>query len=267
MDSRPVEDLISDVVYLFRHRSLLGANGAPGIAFLAKQGKGSVLKRHSLYIIDPSVQSSLVERYRDTRGTPFAVLDDRYESRICGGLHPEPKHTFYQWLLDSRAVSFMSHPQLFRAGKLTPEWAFLRDTDTVDLLTAVKLGWREYRATEKVTQALRALRVRRLDGAVQELGDLAVPTREMMEECPHLDFAYLPVSKTGMWSFLSDIGVLVAPSTTARLRELEALRRIPIEEIDREAVHQLYICLMEAKNRDHRDMRYIMPSCQSNSAH
>jgi hypothetical protein len=102
-----------------------------------------------------------------------------------------------------------------------------------------------------ITLALNELHVRCIDGTVRPFSGLAVPTKELQQECPHLDFADLRVSELGNLKFLAEFGILVAPTTVARLRELEAIFKWSPDIVDREAaVHRIYRALDKADFAD-----------------
>jgi len=252
--TRAHEDIISDAAYLFKHRRLFNENGAPDIAFLVKNGVTSFVCRTSIYIITPALKSGLVSKYRNSPKNPFPVLDDRYETTICCG-NEETTGSFYQWLLLSKNAAFFEHPQLFRSERRTDEWNFLRDADTTDLLIALKLYMKQKAGQlftcDHINLALNELHVRCIDGTIRPFCGLAVPTKELQQECPHLNFADLRVSKLGDLEFLSRFGILVAPTTAARLRELEAIYEWSPDIVDKKAVvHRIYRSLNTVQSAD-----------------
>lgn len=254
LSDRADEDLVTDAAYLFKHRSLLSGSGAPEIFFVVKKD-GELLRRKSrMYIIDPTAKPGLVAKYRDTPGNPFPVLDDRYETVICRG-EEKTTRVFHKWLVRSANSCFTAVPTLVRNAKLTVEWAFLCNTDVTDLLLVVKFHWENHPRPPKLLKAVPELKVRCLDGITRPLGLLAIPTKELLRECPHLDFADLPNPTWENWSFLSEFGVLTTGNTTARLRELQALSNLPLDEFDKEAVHRVYRALSSSSSLDREEIQ------------
>jgi hypothetical protein len=254
--SRLEKDLIADATYLFKHRSKLDSYGSLDI-FFAVHNDGKVVPRRSrrIYLIDPKSEHSVIAKYKDTPGNPFAVLSDGYEASFlengAGRLLPD----FRKWLLRS-STTFATIPDLVCDSKLTPEWTFLRDQNVLDLLYVVRdqLSTTMFPAT-KLFEAVPRLEVRCLDGESRTLGSLAVPTPDLKRHCPHLDFADLPEPTLQDWRFLSQFGVITEQGTTAILRELEALRQISVRDVDASAIRDLY----EALNSDtHRSEDQIL---------
>ncbi|KAK7697413.1 hypothetical protein SLS64_013551 [Diaporthe eres] len=178
---RLVQDLVDDAVYLFEHRSTLDTRGSPGIYFAVhKDGKVIAKRKPRIYTIDPKSKDSVIAKYKDTPGNPFAVLSNRYEARFVENGTSRLFPDFREWLLWSGA--FATIPGLVSNSRLTQEWDFLRGQNVLDLL--------------------------------------------------YVD-----------WKFLSQYGVITELDTTAILRELQALRRISVGEVDASAIRYLYEAL------------------------
>lgn len=255
LSDREDGDLLDDLTYLFDHRSLLKHDGAPRIVFLAQWNGETLRKKTGMYITDPRTVPCLVNKYRDTPGNPFPILDDRYQRAICGD-DDRKIRSFHKWLLRS-ANSFTTVPRLIRKGKLTPEYKFLRDTNVTDLLYAVKFHLKTSRKSpmsQALSDAVPRLKVRCQDGITRRLRGLALPSRELLRECPHLDFADLPgPRRRKRWGFLSKFGVLTSRNTTAVLQELRALSRLALDQVDEVAVHNIYRALSSSRFRDDED--------------
>lgn len=246
---RLVEELVADAMYLFEHKSKLDSFGLPDMYFAVDQD-GETFRQRSprIYVIDPKSKHSVIAKYKDTPGNPFAVLSDEYETAFLNKGMSRSLPEFRGWLLGSRAI-FGTTPDLVRNSKLTPEWEFLRDQNVLDLLYAV----RDHLSTTifpntKLVEAVPRLKVRCLDGESRRLGSLAVPTHDLESHCPHLHFADLPEPTSQDWKFLSEFGVITELNTTAILRELQTLRQISVQDVNRSAVRDLY----EALNTDAR---------------
>lgn len=241
---RSESELVSDAVYMFEHRS--SRQFFPDIFFAAQKDGEVVPKRlQRVYIIDPKSTHSVIAKYKDTPGNPFAVLSNKYETAFLENGKTRLLPDFRKWLLRSNAV-FATIPDLVRNSKLTPEWNFLRDQNVLDLLYVVRnqLPITTFpittSSTTKLIAAVSKLQVRCLDGESRRLSSLAVPTLDLKCHCPHLDFADLPEPTSQNWKFLSQFGVITELDTTAMLRELQALRQIPVEDIDASAIRNLY---------------------------
>lgn len=249
---RSVGDLVDDAVYLFEHRSKLDTYGSPGIYFtFHRDGKFIRKRTPRIYMIDPESKHSVIAKYKDTPGNPFDVLSNEYEAKFVKNGTSRLLPDFREWLL--RSGIFATVPDLVSNSRLTQEWKFLCDQNVLDLLCVV----RDQLSTTlfpvaKLVEAVPRLQVRCLDGESRMLGTLAVPTLDLKRHCPHLDFADLPEPTSQDWNFLSRYGVITELDTTAILRELQALRRISVRDVDASAIRYLY----EALNSDTRRSEY-----------
>lgn len=244
---RSVPGLIDDAVYLFKYRSKLDSADIPDILFaVQKDGKIVAEKLPRVYIIDPKAEYSVIAKYKETPGNPFAVLINEYDAAF----HENDATAFREWVLRSNAT-FATIPDLVRNSSLTPEWRFLRDQNVLDLLYVVRhhLSTTVLPAT-KLVEAVPRLKIRCLDGKSRALGSLAVPTLELRRHCPHLDFADLPEPTLQEWKYLSQFGIITERGTNAILRELQALRQIPVRDIDASTIRDLYEALMSDRWAD-----------------
>ncbi|KAM6516418.1 hypothetical protein FALCPG4_014601 [Fusarium falciforme] len=235
LSDRQPEDLVSDAGYLFKHRHLRPGQGAPEIFFYACNYEASTRRKHQLYIDDRAAKPRLVNKYKHTPRHPFYILDERYVSTICGE-NSAVKEEFKSWLLRSENISAI--PVLISNNYPSPEWVFLRDTNVTDLLLVIEQLWKSNSINTRLFPIVPELQVDCRDGTRRRLGELAIPTPDLLRACPHLPFAALPTPER--WAFLDQFGILTAPNTTARLKELQALARLPIESVDRELVHETY---------------------------
>lgn len=257
LSSRTGKDLVTDAVYLFKHRSQLQEDGPLSIVFTAvRDGKAVRILSGQVYLIDPAAKPSLIAKYKHTAGSPFAVLSDEYETEIGKHGLSGMADVFQHWLLSSTRAVFSTIPTLLRDGKLTAEWSFLRKHNVVDLLQAIRLySERSSFLSPKILKAAAELQVPCQDGSFRSLGLLALPTQELKETCPHLDFARLPDPTLGNWKFLSEFGVITTCSTTARLRELQRLGQLEAEQVDRNAVYEIYQALNSSMSFDWREIQ------------
>lgn len=193
------------------------------------------------YVLDGPATPGLVAKYKDVPQAPFRILDNRYEETICCGSERTTRE-FRKWLLQAR-TRFATVPILVSENDLTLEWFFLRNKSTVDLLLAVKYHLKEQGSFFVLSRAAGRLQVQCLDQVTRELRGLAIPTTDLLQCCPHLHFADLPNPSQVTWKFLSDFGVLVSPTTAARLQELQALREVAVGNISPEDVHDIYRAL------------------------
>lgn len=249
---RSVSELVADAVYLFEQR--FPRQGPPDIFFAVhKNGKVLARRLQRIYVIDPKSRHSVIAKYKDTPGTPFYVLSNEYETAFLENGKSRLLPDFRKWLLRFN-TTFATIPDLVCNSRLTPEWNFLRDQNVLDLLYVVRdqlsstLFSSTTSSTTKLIGAVPKLQARCLDGESRTLGSLAVPTLDLKCHCPHLDFADLPEPTLQNWKFLSRFGVITEPDTTAILRELQALRQIPVQDVDASAIRNLY----EGLNSDMR---------------
>lgn len=240
--NRAYDGFISDAAYLFNHRSILTTIGAPDIWFVIQLAGVRQLRNSLFYFVNQAVGPSLIEKYKDLPGNPFAVLDPAYEAVICEGKETtiEP---FHDWLLKSCTSRIQFVPTLVRREALTFEWNFLCKNDKMDLLQAVKFYWDKYERDETVAKGVRELQIPCMDGITRSLCFLALPTDKLVRECPHLDFAAVPNPTIENWRFLSHFGVLTDCNVVAYLRELRAISNLPVDEVDKEKVRNIYRAL------------------------
>lgn len=255
---RSVEELIADAMYLFEHRSKIDSHGCPSIFFAVnKNGEDSRQRSRRIYVIDPNLKHSVIAKYKDTPGNPFAILSNAYDAAFLDKGMSKSLPEFRGWLLRSN-TTFATIPDLVYNSELTPEWNFLRDQNVQDLLCVVRdqLSTTIFPAP-KLFEAVPRLEVRCLDGKSRTLGGLAVPTSDLKCHCPHLDFADLPEPTSQNWKFLSKFGVITEIDTTAILRELQALRQISIGDVDTSAIRGLYEVLNSHTGRSEDQIWYV----------
>ncbi|RYP69608.1 hypothetical protein DL770_008214 [Monosporascus sp. CRB-9-2] len=269
---RASRELVADVAYLFKHRSQLEKDEVPEILFVAMKNGKPLLRRlgryymNRTYLVDPTVKPGLIAKYRNTAGNPFIVLSDEYETAICEEGKEATEATakeFREWFSQLNGSRFATVPALCWLSCLTSEWIFLRRQDVVDLLYVVKFHWEKHNPNLRLLKAVRELQVRCLDGITRALGLLAVPTADLKQNCPHLDFAELPKPTLENWSFLSEFGVITTYGTTARLRELQAISELPVDDVDKEAVHEIYRALSSSMSLDKKEIEWgeILSPC------
>ncbi|KAB5583473.1 hypothetical protein GE09DRAFT_302763 [Coniochaeta sp. 2T2.1] len=260
MDKRihNVQHVVNDAAYLFKNDS--GLFGPPPIFFIVvKDGRRESRRLAPIYCDDRRAQLNLITKYRGSAGSPFAILDyETYKPKICAGLSKasdaaQREFGFLDWLL--RSDTFMTVPRLVMDDRLTDEWTFLRNTNVIDLLHALRHTIASKRELPAVlVYVLPSLQVPCRDGKMRPLNCLALPTEELLQECPHIDFIDLPRLSSFVkptWDFLRQFGVLSTCNTAARLRELQALgKTFAADKVDKEAVHKIYRALNLAVDSD-----------------
>ncbi|KAI1054608.1 hypothetical protein LB506_010697 [Fusarium annulatum] len=233
-------DLVTDALYLFAHRPCINYQ-VPDIHFAAIEGGRTTRtrKRH-LYLVDPDAKPNLIAKYQYNASSPLVVLSDKYGAELSKDRPRQEAELFRRWLLRSRYREFSTVPALSYNNELSAEWHFLRSHDVMDLLQAMRLQWdRKGMLSPIIIKAAAELQVPGSDGHCRPLGRLAIPTTELKQKCPHLDFVRLPDPECN-WSFLSILGVLTNCNTTATLRELQKLAQLQADEVDRDAVRKIY---------------------------
>lgn len=249
IEQRMPEDLVKDAVYLFRKRDVFESDRAPGIYFLVMNQGQSSRRKDQIYVVDLKAKPNLIQKYKDTPNNPFYILDDLYKTSIRED-DLVTQGAFQAWL--SRSSSISTVPILLRDHYPTPEWIFLRDTEVTDLLAVLEQTCRYGSPSPRLIQAVPELRVNCRDGLRRPLAEVAIPTKELLQACPHLNFA--DMQQPERWVFLSKFGVLTSPNTVARLRELHILAGLPVDSIDKDAVHECYRGL----NRSVEQERHII---------
>lgn len=253
MHNRAPEDLILDAAYLFKHQSQVLPQGPSDIYFLVNKEGVPSRRKSQVYILDDTAESRLVAKYKNAPGNPFYLLDARYETWICS----EEEATgiaFRTWLLGSDAVSRV--PKLFRNANLSAEWCFLRDTNVLDLLRAIKHHIVTGNCNKLISMEATRLLVVCQDGVRRPLRESAVPTGILVQTCPHI--AYIDVPEPENWIFLEHFGVPIKPDTMATLRELVALTTLPIDDVDVDAVHASYRRLNCSWGMDRDRIVYVL---------
>ncbi|KAF4442132.1 hypothetical protein FACUT_2240 [Fusarium acutatum] len=241
--SRTEMDLVTDALYLFDHRSCHGYE-VPNIYFATIEGGKTIGsgKRH-LYLVDPDIMPGLIAKYQYTASSPLVVLSDKYEAELCKDRPQKAAELFRQWLLGSLYREFSTVPTLLCNKKLSAEWHFLQSHDVMDLLQAIRLQWgKRGMLSPIIINAAAELQVRGSDGHLRPLGRLALPTTELKQKCPHLDFVSLPNPECN-WGFLSILGVVTTCNTTASLRELQKLALLQADEVDKDTIKEIYEAL------------------------
>ncbi|RTE79713.1 hypothetical protein BHE90_005765 [Fusarium euwallaceae] len=242
---RQPEDLISDAAYFFKHRHLRPGQGAPEIFFYVNKLDSSTRRKTQIYIDDRTAKPRLINKYKHVPMNPFNMLDERYVKTICAE-DSVLKGEFYRWLLRSENIAAV--PVLVRNNYLSAEWVFLRDSKMTDLLLVIERLCKNNTVHPRVASAIPELQVDCRDGTRRLLGEVAIPTLDLVRACPHLDFANLPTPEK--WTFLDQFGIPTAPNTNTRLRELQALSSLPIESVDRDLVHETYRGLSLSLDRE-----------------
>lgn len=245
VEQRTRRDLVKDAIYLFRKRDQVGSDRAPDIYFsVTNQGQYS-RRKDLIYIIDHQSQPSLVEKYQDTPKNPFYLLDDLY-MKFMREDDLNTQNVFREWLLKSSSISTV--PVLLRDHYPTPEWVFLRDTEVTDLFAVLEQTCKHGIPNPRLMQVVPELRVNCRDGTRRPLAELAIPTKEMLRLCPHLDFADL--REPERWGFLSKFGILTRPNTVGVLQELDFLAGQPTDLVDKDTVHECYRRLNESSAQE-----------------
>jgi hypothetical protein len=253
---RTETDLVTDALYLFDHQSFLGYK-VPDIYLTAIEGGKKIRsrKRH-LYLVDPGVKPGLIAKYQYTAESPLVVLSDKYEAELCKDRPQEDAELFRQWLLKSEYREFSTIPTLLHDNKLSVEWHFLSRHDVMDLLQAIRLQWDKTGIlSPKIIEAAAELQVPCCDGHSRSLGLLAIPTTELEQKCPHLDFVNLPDPAVYNWGFLSDMGVLTNHNTTATLRELQKIAQLQVDEVDQDAIREIYEALNASMRSEWKEIK------------
>ncbi|KAF5723298.1 hypothetical protein FMUND_1932 [Fusarium mundagurra] len=253
-------DLVTDALYLFDHQSCINYE-VPDIHFVAIEGGKTVQtvrtrKRH-LYLVDPGVKPGLITKYQYNASSPLVVLSDKYEAELCKERPRQEAELFRRWLLRSRYREFSTIPALLYNNELSAEWHFLRRHDVMDLLQAMRLQWdRKGMLSPIIIKAAAELQVPGSDGHCRPLGRLAIPTTELKQKCPHLDFVSLPSPECN-WGFLSGLGVLTTCNTTATLRELQKLAQLQVDEVDKNAITGIYEVLNASMQSEWKEIQTV----------
>ncbi|RKL19789.1 hypothetical protein BFJ68_g3268 [Fusarium oxysporum] len=248
-------DLVADALYLFDHRLCLRYE-VPNIDFAAvKGGKAIRSRERHLYLVDPDVKPGLIAKYQNTAQSPLVVLSDKYEAALCKGRPREDADSFRRWLLGSTYREFSTVPALLYNNELSAEWHFLRSHDVMDLLQAIRLQWKKKAIlSPRIIKAAAELHVLGSDGYWRPLGRLTIPTTELKQKCPHLDFVSLPNPEYN-WDFLSILGVLTTRNTTAILRELQKLAQLQVDEVDKSAIKEIYETLNASMRSEWKEIK------------
>lgn len=195
LSDRQPEDLISDAGYFFKHRHLRPGQGAPEIFFYVNKPEYSTRRKTQIYIDAHTAKPRLINKYKDMLTNPFYMLDEGYVKTICAD-DSALKDEFYNWLLRSENISAV--PVLVRDRMLSAEWLFLRDTKVTDLLLVIEQLCKTNNVNPRLIPAIPELQVDCRDGSRRLLGELAIPTLDLVRACPHLEFANLTTGEVGV---------------------------------------------------------------------
>jgi hypothetical protein len=262
--SRSHDDLINDALYLFKYRYQAGhwRQPPPNLCVVLIK-RESFNSRGDIYINDPAnSSSSLIAKYKDHPSSPFSVLDDGYVTTMRSQGEKDVS-AFFDWLLKSSR--FHDTPKLIDSGyQPTAEWRFLADTDIMALLFLIQKLCSESRESFVPGQRVADLKVQSSSGTLQRLGDLAVPTSTLRTACPHIDFADL--QDPDGWLFLAKFGILTQPSTTAWIKELQALYKLDPDSLSVLNVKRVYRALASeyslAGQTQIRYVRFVPPDTE-----
>ena len=109
------------------------------------------------------------------------------------GLSEDLVPDFLHWLIDDLGVA--TKPRLIQNGAVTGDWVYLATHFTVDLLVYLRDNEIPPDQLTVIRQTLSTLQVQvkgSVAGATARLRDCCLPTAEVLNACPDLNFADLP---------------------------------------------------------------------------
>jgi hypothetical protein len=251
---RTLEQSVQDLVYLFKARHNFDNNSVEKIQLMmAAPFKPQFSYPKELYIQEPG-KTSIVSKYAGNIASNMPVLHPRYleEIRKIG-----EESEFVSWACSRLRIS--TQPRLVdEQDSLTPEFKFLANNATVDLLVVLrdhfdmysdKLDNRRRPSFRRLTGAVSELKVKCKDKIWRRLDQTVLPGPSMEIRGPHLPFIDVPDPSNSHWRKFSTFGVLVTDSAEFYLRELKALAALPFATTDSmsKTVVQLVYTTLETK--------------------
>ncbi len=215
---------------------MLKRDATHGIYFVAKKDGRPLLGSKHIYLIDPTLNPSLILKYRNVTENPFAILHDGYETSISRSEGIERRKNFASGFCSPGTRASPLFQFLLMASNLAEEWTFLHDRDVVDLLYAVRFHVRNSNQPPKpkLIKAVGELEVTCLDGRKRLLGGLALPNGrpQAAVSTSRLCSAPKPNAESSGISYLYSELSLRATRLLG-CKNFRALSELPAENIDR----------------------------------
>ncbi|KAF3797306.1 hypothetical protein GCG54_00009277 [Colletotrichum gloeosporioides] len=260
---RPPQDLVAELIFLFRNRSCVNATDRERLRHLwvvAADGRRT-LRAGLIHFIDRKIKNNLILKHY-TSSYCLNFMDSEYSEYIevierCrthkeaeNQLIPPPGEIVTQmhfrlWL--EKSCGLARFPRLVttrrRYAELTKEWEFLSQNCVNDLLVLVRDRWAiEYYQYERlIAMEAKKLRVQCRDGRVRELQETALATDYLEQTCPHLNFVELPDPEHEDWkTILPRFSVVVEVSVDSSIQELQTLCDTPVTNTIADAARRIY---------------------------
>ncbi|KAK2048647.1 hypothetical protein LZ31DRAFT_591337 [Colletotrichum somersetense] len=130
------------------------------------------------------------------------------------------------------------------------KWLGLKELTAIDIchkILKTHETWPHGSSNTNLSLHLKNAKLKCYDGVIRPLDQVAIPTKGLLEACPHLFFADLSDPDSTKWQYLSEIKVATGVNDFAYLRELEVLSKLRITTSTLE--HARRACQYKAQNR------------------
>lgn len=213
-----------DLLYLFQTPRSVYTGSLETLQLIpAEPLKDGFRYAKGFYIESPG-KSSILTKYSGDPASNIPLLHPHY-LRAVRNLGKESE--FVSWCCSRLKFSTRLH-LVDESGNITPEFEFLKNNATVDLLLLLRDHWDFYsdqlNATSKVE--LRLMHVKCTDGHARKLSGTVLPRERLRNEGPNLSFVDIPEPNDSRWLKFSCFGVHTDLSDTFYLRQLKALNTL-----------------------------------------
>ncbi|KXH30602.1 hypothetical protein CNYM01_06505 [Colletotrichum nymphaeae SA-01] len=201
----------------------------------------------------------------DTMASATTTADVRSED-ICpesaeasAALIPARKtHPFIQWLASSCGIALLPRLTVVKArdaeGKLKTvsrecRWLIANDPKEFILLLRDHLLKDYLSDIQDIAMVVRKMPILCQDGQIRELKGTAIPSKALLESCPHLAFGNFPDPENRNWVCFSSFSVVTEVNDTAHMQELREIRLLDVNENTLEAVGRIYTFMSDNSHK------------------
>lgn len=272
---RPQKCLIEDAFYLFLNKRP-GPREKKLNLWVATANQNRPAHSRNVYIIDPDIRPNLISKYSSNRGSFLKLLHPEYfeyannmsaanndadaeevaaESRDADGaavVDKQPqkqKNAFAEWLKNSCEVATLPRLTFWdhqvNKDVLSKEWSWLRANAVDDLIILLRDHlMNDYSAAKSlIIGEVKEFMLNCQDERVRKLQDVAIPTKDLCDACPHLAIAKLPDPENKNWKCFSIFSVITEVNDEAYLRELEIICQLQVTNSTLETARRAYLYL------------------------
>lgn len=187
----------------------------------------------------------------DSTAMAVAAEDLQLEARLTGETSAPKKetHPFIKWLQSSCGIAVLPRLTFFDMDlmgmTLSREcrWLIAKDPKGLLLLLRDHLLKDYHSDLQYIRQEVQCMKITCRDGQERQLKDTAVPSKSLLDSCPHIAFGEFPDPENANWSCFSSFSVTTQVNIKAYMQELQAVILSPIGTETLGAVGQIYTYL------------------------